>query len=112
MRLPGWARPWRVIGFLVFYLGQLIVANAYVAWEVVSPGRTMRPGVIGVEMVARTPLEITLLANLITLTPGTISLDVDEERWVLYVHGLHVRDPESFRQRIGALEDRLLRVLR
>jgi multicomponent Na+:H+ antiporter subunit E len=111
-RLPGWARPWRLVSFLVYYAWQLVVANAYVAWEVLTPTHNMRPGIIGVSIRSRRPLEIAMLSSLVTLTPGTISVDVDEEADVLYVHGLHISDPDSFRGQIQHLEDRLLGVLR
>lgn len=111
-RVPGWARPWRLAYFLCWYFWQLVLSNAYVAWEVVTPRQTFRPGIIAVPVRSRTPVEVTTLANLITLTPGTISVDVDERRAILYVHGMHIQDPDSFRARTRRLEDQLLRVLR
>lgn len=110
--VPGWVRPWTLARFLLFYAGQLLMANAYVAWEVLTPRPRMRPGVIAVPLRCETPMEIAFLANLITLTPGTLSLDVGRENRILYVHGLHVRDPAHFRQEIAILEARLLKVLR
>jgi multicomponent Na+:H+ antiporter subunit E len=48
----------------------------------------------------RAPAAITLLANLITLTPGTLSIDVSDDRKTLYVHTVNLNDPESFRKSI------------
>ncbi len=110
--MPGWVRPWRLVWFVAFYVWEVIVANAYVAWEVLTPRHHMSPGIIGVPVESRTAIEVTWLANLVSFTPGTITVDADLERGVLYVHGLHVRDRESFVAQIRSLERRLLRVLR
>lgn len=105
-------RPWRLLGFVAFYSWELVASSASVAWEVVTPVHRSRSGVIAVPIASRTPFEITWLANLISLTPGTLTVDVDLDHHLLFVHGLHVRDPDSFRAEIADLERRLLRVLR
>jgi multicomponent Na+:H+ antiporter subunit E len=73
----------------------------------------MRPGIVAVPLDAQTDLEITLMANLITLTPGTLSLDVSEDRHTLYVHAMFVDSPESVRDSIkNGFERRLLELIR
>jgi multicomponent Na+:H+ antiporter subunit E len=72
----------------------------------------MRPGVIGIPLRARTDLEITVLANLITMTPGTLSLDVSPDRRTLYIHAMYIHDPEALRRDIqDNLERRVLELL-
>ena len=110
--MPGWVRPWRLAWFVAFYVWEVLVANAYVAWEVLTPRHYMSPGIIAVPIESRTAFEVTWLANLVSFTPGTITVDADLEERVLYVHGLHISDPESFRDEIRGLERRLLAVLR
>ncbi|NNJ70240.1 MAG: Na+/H+ antiporter subunit E, partial [Kiritimatiellales bacterium] len=71
------------------------------------------PGVIGIPLDAETDLEITMLANIISLTPGTLSLDVSEDRKTLYIHAMYVINPEDLRNEIkDGLERRLLELLR
>jgi multicomponent Na+:H+ antiporter subunit E len=75
----------------------------------------MRPGIIAIPLDARTDLEITLLANLITLTPGTLSLDVSADRRVLYIHVMYIDndDIEAVRRNIkDGFERRVLEGLR
>jgi multicomponent Na+:H+ antiporter subunit E len=73
----------------------------------------MRPGVVAVPLDARTDAEITLLANLITLTPGTLSLDVSADRSFLYVHAMYVDDVNDVKRQIkDGFERRLLEVMR
>jgi multicomponent Na+:H+ antiporter subunit E len=105
----------QVARFAVFYIGQLILSNLRVAYDVVTPQHYMRPGVIAVPLEARTDAEITLLANLITLTPGTLSLDLSEDRKYLYVHVMYIDqgDIDAARRNIlEGLERRVLEVLR
>jgi multicomponent Na+:H+ antiporter subunit E len=71
-----------------------------VAYEVVTPHYTMNPGIVAVPLDATSDAEITLLANLITLTPGTLSVDVSSDRKVLYVHVMFVTDADLFRRQV------------
>jgi multicomponent Na+:H+ antiporter subunit E len=89
-----------VLAFIPFFSWELIKANVRVAYEVVTPHHTMNPGVVAVPLDATSDAEISLLANLITLTPGTLSLDVAADRKTLYVHAMFVGDAESFRRQI------------
>tara|TARA_R110000850_G_scaffold190308_2_gene316208 strand:- start:44429 stop:44905 length:477 start_codon:yes stop_codon:yes gene_type:complete len=103
----------KVIAFIFFFLYELIKANIQVAYDVITPKFYMKPGIIKVPLDAESDLEITLLANLISLTPGTLSLDVSNDKKVLYVHGMYVSDKEKFIQGIKqGFERRLLEILR
>jgi multicomponent Na+:H+ antiporter subunit E len=103
----------QVAMLLGFLLWELVLANLKVAWDIVTPRFHMRPGVIAVPLEARTDTEITLLANLITLTPGSMALDISSDRKVLYLHAMYVDDPEKLIEGIKeGFEARLLDVLR
>jgi multicomponent Na+:H+ antiporter subunit E len=112
--LTYFARVRQVLGFAGFFLWELVKANLQVTYFILSPHRKMRPGVIAVPLDARTDAEITLLSNLITLTPGTLSLDVSADRRVLYIHSMYLGDkPDLFRQRVKeGVERRVLEMLR
>jgi multicomponent Na+:H+ antiporter subunit E len=103
----------QVVGFILFYLWELVLSNLRVALTVLDPELRMRAGVVAIPLEAKTDAEITLLANLITMTPGTLSLDVSADRRTLYIHAIHFEDLEQFRQEIKrGLERRVLEVLR
>lgn len=103
----------KVIAFIFFFLYELFKANLQVAYDVITPKFYMKPGIVQVPLDAETDLEITLLANLISLTPGTLSLDVSNDKKVLYVHGMYVSDKEKFIRGIKqGFERRLLEILR
>jgi len=104
-----------VFRFALFYLWQLVLSNLRVAYDVVTPTHYMRPGVVAVPLEARTDAEITMLANLITLTPGTLSLDLSPDRRTLYVHVMYI-DNDDVTLAVGRIKDglerRVLEVLR
>lgn len=103
----------KILSFIGFFLYELIKANIQVAFDVMTPRFYMKPGVIKIPLDAASDLEITLLANLITLTPGTCSLDVSADKKVLYVHAMYIEDREKFVSSIkNGFERRLLEILR
>ncbi len=86
--------------FAGIFAWEMLLANLRVAWEVVTPTALRRPGIVGVPLEARTDLEIAILANIVSLTPGSLSIDVSPDRKTLYVHTMFVDDPEEFRREI------------
>lgn len=86
----------KVISFFFFFSYELIKANLQVAWEMGTPSFHMTPGIVGVPLDVQSDAEITMLANLITLTPGTLSLDVSEDKKVLYVYSMYITNREDF----------------
>jgi len=102
-----------VIMFVLYFLKELIKANLKVAFDIVTPKDYMEPGIIAVPLDVQSDIEITLFANLVTLTPGTLSLDVSPDRKILYVHALYVTDADEFRRELkNGLEKRLIGVMR
>lgn len=103
----------KVVAFIFYFLYELVKANIQVAIEVMTPKFKMTPGIVKFPLDAETDLEISFLANLISLTPGTLSLDVSDDRKVLYVHSMYIKDRESFIASIkNGFEKRLLEILR
>lgn len=106
------ARIPRVLGFIGFFIKELLVANYKVAFDILTPPWYMKPGVIAMPLEARTELEITMVANLISLTPGTLSLDVSDDRRVLYIHAMFLDDEEELRRSLKEMEHRALELFR
>ncbi|HWT80994.1 MAG TPA: Na+/H+ antiporter subunit E [Candidatus Methylomirabilis sp.] len=100
--------------YLIRFLKELTLANYQVAKLVLSPAARLRPGFVAVPLTARTDFEITSFANSITLTPGTISVFVPEDRQVIVMHAIDVGDDlDALRQTTkDSLEAPILRVTR
>lgn len=82
------------------FIWELVVSNFRVLWDVITPSHFSSPAVIGVPLDASSDFEIMVLANLVSLTPGTLSLDVSDDRSTLYVHVMFVDDVETARAQI------------
>ena len=80
---------------LVVVLWDILVANLRVALLVLGPRRRLRPCFLLVPLQVESPTAITLLAAVITLTPGTVSSNVSGDRRTLLVHALSETDPEA-----------------
>ncbi|ROU03726.1 Na+/H+ antiporter subunit E [Histidinibacterium lentulum] len=89
MRLIYWVK------LAVLFLYELVVSSLEVAWDIITPGQGSRPAIIVMPLDVKSDAGILLIANLITLTPGTLSLDVSEDRKSLKIHAMFADDPEA-----------------
>ncbi|MFB6111999.1 MAG: Na+/H+ antiporter subunit E [Halobacteriaceae archaeon] len=85
------ASPFAALYAAVFFK-ELLTANVDVAYRVLAPDMPIRPDVVVIPLRVQTDLAITTIANSITLTPGTLTMDYDEEENVLYVHAIDASD--------------------
>jgi multicomponent Na+:H+ antiporter subunit E len=103
----------QIFWFTFYFAWEVFRSAMRVAYDVVTPTLHATPGIVAVPLDAKTPVEITCLCNAITLTPGTLSLDISEDQKTLYVHALFADDPDAVRRQIKqGIERRLLEVLR
>ena len=87
----------RLLALILLFVYELFLSAIRVAVLVLKPGmrKDLKPAIIAFPLTVKSNAEITLLANLITLTPGTLSVDVSEDGKVLYVHALNCSDKEG-----------------
>lgn len=101
------------LALIGLFLRELVLSALRVAWLVVQPKPRLHPGIIAYPLTVTTDAQITLLANMITLTPGTLSIDVSDDRRTLYIHAIDVTDREALIGSIAAgFETKILGVLR
>ncbi len=84
-----------VINLLVLFLKELVLANISVLKTVLKPKLDFEPGIFALPTELKTDWEITILANLITLTPGTLVMDVSFDQKILYVHAIDLPDVDE-----------------
>lgn len=113
-RASGGGRPAATVRFLVWFTGEFFRANAVVLREVLTPGHGIDPAVVRVRLRSRSMAEIATIMSLISLTPGTLALNLTtgSRSPVLTVHGMHAADPEQLRASVQEMENRLLAFLR
>lgn len=88
-------RPWLLVKYVLVVIYQIIVANVMVARLILTDQKKLHPGFLHVPLELTSPLAISLLANTISLTPGTVSCDLSEDQQSLLIHALHIENAEA-----------------
>lgn len=83
------------IYYLPIFFWEMFKANLDVAWRVIHPKRPINPGIVKVKTNLKSETGITFLANSITLTPGTLSVEADPEKGYIYVHWIDVKTQDT-----------------
>lgn len=94
-RIRPFIRLWRVLVLVLVFLRELVVSAVEVARYTLQPTLQIHPAIIEYPLDVQTGREITMLANLISLTPGTLSLDVSPDGHALYVHAISVETEDG-----------------
>jgi len=103
-----------LFSYMFLFIKEVIKGSLIIGYDIITPKHNMHPGIVAVPLTAKTDLEITLLANSITLTPGTTSLALSDDKSILYVYSVYLdADPNKTIAEIkNGLEHKLLEVLR
>lgn len=100
----GLSLPAKVIGwirFAGFYLTEVMKSNLAIAWDVLTPGDDSAPGIIAIELPPDLgDFQILLISNLITMTPGSLSMNLCADRRTLLLHILYLDDVEGTRKHL------------
>jgi len=88
-------RPARLLRFAGVFISDVIVANLSVAWLILAGPRRLHPAFVVVPLDLTDDLAISLLANIICLTPGTVSAQLSADRRQLLIHALDCTDPQA-----------------
>jgi len=111
MRLP--IRIFRFGALILLLLRELVISSVLVARDVLRPGHRYRSAIVGVPLDIKGAAGIAILANMVTLTPGTTSLLVSDEEDILYVHAMNNESPEATAELIKqSFETRVMETLR
>jgi multicomponent Na+:H+ antiporter subunit E len=119
--LPRWLwgetkyfrRFWLIARLIGVFLYELAMSALSVLKLVLTPGLNFKPGILAIPLETRSGLEITTFANLITLTPGTLSIDVSQDRRTLYVHAIDISKPDDEKKAMKhAFEENIMEAFR
>lgn len=87
-----------LLRFSLFYLKEILVSNLRIAVDLLRRRPKIQPGIVALDVGQLGPRAKVIVANLITMTPGTVSLDLSEDDRTVYVHCLYLQDPEGARK--------------
>jgi multicomponent Na+:H+ antiporter subunit E len=88
-----------------YYLVKLVAANLYIAWDILTPRMRINPGMIEVETGTKKDLGLLLLSHLVSMTPGTLSLDIDPSKERLLIHVLYMDKKEETLKEIKKIRE-------
>lgn len=89
-------RVFRFIIFVFYYLKELIVSSLYVAWDIITPKDLMKPGIVEVPVDLKSETAIIAFANLISMTPGSLTMDMSPDKKKIYIHAMYLHDKQKF----------------
>jgi len=98
---------YKILVFFIFYFSKVIQANFHLAWRILQPKMKMRPGIMKIPIKLEKSHAILLLVNLISMTPGSFTLDLTDDRKFIYVHFLLFSSEEEMFNEIKELENRV-----
>jgi len=106
-------RVWYTIIYLIKFFWEMIKANFNVAYIVIHPLLPIKPGIVKVRTKLKRDSALTMLANSITLTPGTLTVDIDTVNQILYIHCIYAKvvDIEASTREIGGRFEKMLEVI-
>jgi multicomponent Na+:H+ antiporter subunit E len=102
--VAGTLRPVAAAHFVLYFSWKLVEASVVLAWEVVTPRNRINQGIVAVPIQGISDSLTTLVANAISLTPGSLTIEIRRHPTVLYVHVLHLHDIEAVRRDVQYLE--------
>jgi multisubunit Na+/H+ antiporter MnhE subunit len=102
------ANPWRWVRFAAYFVKILVIANWQVARFVLAPAMPIHPRLIRYDVTGMTAVEITAFASAITLTPGTLAVDLSADDRLLYIHCINAPDRARALRELDELRDRLM----
>lgn len=103
----------KIIAFFFFYIKELLASNVQILFDIVTPKDKSNHALLEVPLEVSTDFEIFLLTNLITITPGTICMDISEDGKILYVHDMYAHDPIAAVDKLkNSYEAKILEILR
>lgn len=103
----------KIIVFIIYFFVDMLKANWEVAMDVITPSYNTTPGIIKYKMDAKTDFEITMLTNIIALTPGTMVIDIADDKSHIFIHTMYLKDKDKFINRMKErTEKKLLAILR
>jgi multicomponent Na+:H+ antiporter subunit E len=98
------------LAYVALFLREVMTANLDVAYRVLAPSLPIQPAVVELPLRVESDLAITTIANSITLTPGTLTMDYDDETNTIYIHASDARNRDAVVEPIRAWEDYALRI--
>lgn len=104
-------RPLALVAFGAYFMVKLVEAALGLAWEIVTPRNTDEPAIMRIPLHSTSAIVVTTVANAVTLTPGTVTVEAFTNPPEILIHVLHARNPDKVRREVLRLEFLVIRAL-
>lgn len=104
-------KPLYIIDFLLYYILQVFKSNLIIAWDILTPTMKTNPGVIEMQVNLKSKHAILALSNIISMTPGTITIDYNKQRSELLIHVLYKQREASLREELNKIQNKISRIV-
>jgi multisubunit Na+/H+ antiporter MnhE subunit len=99
-----------VLDFLVYYLVKLVTANIFIAMDILTPRMRTSPAFIRMPVTIRSGAGLLLFSNLLSMTPGTLTIEISEDKQTILVHVLYSQDEKKVIQEIRLIQEKVKRI--
>jgi multicomponent Na+:H+ antiporter subunit E len=99
-----------ILEFIGYYLVKLVQANFYIAWDILTPKMLTKPAFMEVPVTLKSNLGLLLFCNLLSMTPGTMSMDISEDKKKVIVHVLYYSSDDIMLKDLMGIQDKIKRI--
>lgn len=99
-----------MLEFTGFYMYNLAAANFYIAWDILTPRMRMKPAFMEIPVTLESDFGLLLFSNLLSMTPGTISMDISEDKKTVLVHVLYYKTDEIMMSEFFKIQEKIKRI--
>ncbi len=103
-------KPLYIIDFLIYYILQVIKSNLIIAWDILTPTMKTNPGTIKIDVYLKSKHAILALSNIISMTPGTITIDYNKMDSELTIHVLYKQNEIALREELNKVQAKINRI--
>jgi multisubunit Na+/H+ antiporter MnhE subunit len=96
--------------FIIFYLVKLVTANIYIAYDILTPKMHTRPGFVRIPLTIVSRPGLLLFSNLLSMTPGTLTIEISPDKKTMLVHVLYGKNQEKLVREIDKIQEKIKRI--
>lgn len=104
-------KPYYIVTFILFYLSKLVEANLYIAYDIITPRLRINPSFIKVPLTLKSDFGLLLFSNLLSMTPGSLSIDITHDRKTMLVHVLYQTTEEDTLNEFENIQNRIKKIV-
>ena len=99
-----------IVTFILFYLSMLIKANLIIAYDILTPSLSINPSFIKVPLTLKSDFGMLLFSNLLSMTPGSLSIDITDDKKTMLVHVLYKSTEDNMLKEFEVMQDKIKRI--